>query len=181
MHPLRVLPSMIAVVLSVTVPTPARAQEPTLARVRRALAPGRLVSLQVDGQPVNGRVIEVTPSTLTIERGYPAGRQTIGLDRLDRVTYDDSAWNGALIGFGLGALPGLALGLWGRAYCLNEGGSRCDAAPYTFTAVLGGLGAVFGGAIDAGHRTTLRLTRASHTPSVGVALGARGAGVVVRF
>ena len=181
MHPMRAFLPVSVAVLSLLLPTRAMAQDSSLERVRRALKPGRFVTVQVDGQPVDGQVIEATPSTLTIARGYPAERETIALDRLEQVTYDDTGWDGALGGFVLGALPGLAVGLWARSYCRNEGGGRCDDKPYTMTAVGGGLGALLGAVIDSGHRTTVRLTRAPHTPLMSVAMGPRGAGVVFRF
>ena len=151
------------------VPTEARAQV-TLAALAPQLPDGHRTELTVDGRPLVGDLVRATADGVVLWRYDTGATEEVPAARLSAVTYDDPVWEGAVGGFAIGAAPGLALGLFARTYCHNEGGGRCDDKPYVATAVTGALGALLGAVIDSEHRTTVRVVPARRAPTATVAV-----------
>lgn len=159
MRPTFRLYTLAAAMLACLVPAQARAQV-TFAALAPRLPVGHRTVLTLDGRPLTGELVRATADGLVFLRYDTGATEEVAAARLSSVTYDDRAWDGAAGGFALGALPGLALGLFARTYCHNEGGGRCDDKPYVFTAVTGGLGALLGAVIDSERPTTVRFVPA---------------------
>lgn len=147
---------LTAGLLACLVPFEASAQV-TLAALAPRLPQGHRTVLTVDGHPLTGDLVRATADGVVIWRYDTGANDEVPVTRLSAVTYDDPVWEGAVGGFAIGAAPGLALGLFARTYCHNEGGGRCDDKPYVATAVTGALGALLGAVIDSEHRTTVRV------------------------
>lgn len=156
---------VVALVLATTVP--AVAQTHTYADVAARLKAGAPVRLVIDGARVDGWVERAGADSLIIKRGAANESFEVPLARLDQVSYDDPAWNGALIGAAAGAVPGVWGGVLVRMLCENEAGS-CDAAPFIMGGFTAAVGLAIGFGIDEAIRTTVRFAPPRTTASVTV-------------
>jgi hypothetical protein len=123
--------------------------------------------MDADGRQFSGRLVRVDPSSFTI--GMPEGEQSFQFDRVATIhRRGDSVASGA----GIGAVAGAGLGLgltkaWGCGALLT-GYEVCSAKHYALaTAMMGGIGAGIGIAVDAlvHGRTEIYPRRATHRSS----------------
>ena len=100
------------------------------------------------GQSHTGRIIDLSPSSLSLEAvGYrlDVGPAEVMLVRQWR---SDSLRNGTMIGLGVAAIPGFLLSAAAHGLASNEGGSAGEAAAGVAVLSLG-VGAALGAAVDA--------------------------------
>lgn len=145
----------LAALLAVAAATPAAAQGPTFAKVAAKLTAGAPVRLVIDGARVEGWVQQAGPDRLVITRGAAAEPYDVPLARLEQVSYDDGAANGALIGAAVGAVPGVWGGVLFRMLCENEA-ANCDAAPFLMGGFTAAVGLAVGIGLDEAIRTTVK-------------------------
>lgn len=156
-----------AALISVAAGTTAAAQTRTYADVAAKLEAGAPVRLVIDGTRVDGWVERAGADRLIIKRGAANESFEVPLARLDQVSYDDPAWNGALIGAAAGVVPGVWGGVLVRMLCENEAGS-CDAAPFIMGGFTAAVGLAIGLGIDEAIRTTVRFAPPRTSASVTV-------------
>ena len=88
----------------------------------RARVGDQIVVTSAEGVEIGGRVTKISPSALSIDGYAFTPEEAVKIERPG-----DSVWNGAAIGYGVGALFGLTIGaegcLHGQSWrCMNGGG-----------------------------------------------------------
>ena len=88
----------------------------------RARVGDEIVVTTAEGVEVGGRVTKISPSALSIDGYAFSPAEAVKIERPG-----DSVWNGAAIGYGVGALFGLTIGAEGCLHgskwpCVNAGG-----------------------------------------------------------
>ena len=92
------------------------------------------------GRLTKGKVADLSASSLTV---LAPEKRTFGESTVTRINRADGVWNGALIGLGVGAIPGAWLGTVYCDECQNRTG------PVLIGVLLfGGIGAAIGGGFD---------------------------------
>ena len=147
--------------------------------------PGDRVIVTANNTRIPGRVTAVSASIITLAaraslfEGTDPRAGTIALsvpvNRIERIQRADSLWNGFLIGFAAGAVPGAIVG---QVSCGEGPAGTCARGATIGIMLFGGLG----GAIGAGIDETLKKTiyrRGPGTVTVGARQGAFG--VRLRF
>lgn len=128
------------------VPNAASAQ--TVARsfdeLQRTLKVGQTVFVtDKSGRQTKGEVADVSASSLVI---LTPDTRTFVEGGVAEIRRTDRLWKGALIGLGVGAIPGAVGGLSG---CAQYSGHECVTGPLFGALVIGGIGAAIGAGIDA--------------------------------
>jgi len=147
-------------------PVMATAQPPAdpLEQAVRALTPGQQIVLRdVGGGDTRGRVVDVTPASITLAVAGGANGERRSFERITIATIrrTDSLWSGLLIGAASGFV---ATEVWARQSCGNDG--ECAAITRVVGwGALGGGGAAVGALIDRLIGNEL-IYRAATTPSV---------------
>jgi hypothetical protein len=105
---------------------------------------------------------DISPASRSMLFEAPAGApESLAQPRSKR----DSRWNGFLIGFVAGAIPGVLVGMGVRTYCENEA-RNCDGA-VPVVGLIGGLaGGGIGAAIDGAIGNSLTHSRPRPSPGV---------------
>ena len=136
-------------ILSLVSPAYAFAQQDAepLRRVFGDLKPGDPISIIDTGERrTRGTLQALTASTLSLlTHGEP---RTFEAAHIAKISVRDPILNGALIGLGIGAVPGIVLGRFVGTYCENEAGRGCERAPIVVTALFAAVGAGIGAGID---------------------------------
>ena len=153
------LPALIVALCMIgTSPALAQVQIATLEELRRELSPGDVISLvQTTGNSVRGRLVRFADTALDIRTDTRQATEEQHLDvtvplgtirSLERPR--DSSRNGVLIGAGVGA--GVSLGMFIRAAAVDYNEIDEWGPDYlAMGAVLTGVGALVGWAIDSAH------------------------------
>ena len=132
-----------------------------------------------DGRRTKGRVTELTPSTLTLISETVT--TTFDERTVRKIARIDSRWNGALMGFAAGAVPGARL----AQFSCGEGPvGTCGRAGWAGALVFGGIGAAIGAGVDGLINKAVYVQRqrsARLTFSPVASTGWRGARVSIRF
>ncbi len=106
------------------------------------LKPGRnVVVLQHSGKRAEGKLLILTEESITVQAGAPP--LTIQRDEVFRVRVAGTRGRRSLIGLGVGAASGVAIGV-------NLGSRRHALSAVAFGGILGGIGAAAGAAIPTG-------------------------------
>jgi hypothetical protein len=166
------------------VPNAASAQ--TVARsfdeLQRTLKVGQTVFVTDEsGRQTKGEVADVSASSLVV---LTPDTRTFVEGAVREIRRTDRWWKGALIGLGVGAIPGAAAGLAG---CAQYNRPACVTDPIVGALVLGGIGAAIGAVIDASVNKVGKLLYASPRQTPGVTLSPllgndrRGVLLSVRF
>ena len=141
----------LALVLVIVLATVAHAEAQTAAsfdELPLVLRPGdRVTVTDNNGRNLTGRIIDLSPSTLSLE----ASGARLDLSAADvsfiRQRRPDPLRNGALIGLGVGAIPAALLSWWGYGIAQGEGGSPWIGVPFAGMSL--GLAAGIGALVDA--------------------------------
>ena len=108
------------------------------------------------GRLTKGKVTDLSASSLTV---LAPEKRTFGESTVTRINRADGVWNGALIGLGVGTIPGAWLGTVYCDECQNRTG------PVLIGVLLfGGIGAAMGTGIDVLVGKVGRLVYASRQP-----------------
>jgi hypothetical protein len=148
----RILPAFVLVLVLVLLPAAVFAQE--FSPLASGLKVGQRVYLVVDapctesgcgGEFVDGRILELTPSSIVIKDG--AGRHDLRLLDVRRVErHGDRIWNGILagfgVGFGAGFLTVIADSCDSNEWCPFSGPEFAAAFGLLTGAVGAGIGAI---------------------------------------
>lgn len=112
--------------------------------LQRTLKVGQTVFVTDEsGRQTQGKVADISASALVILT--PEAR-TFVEGAVTQIRRTDRLWKGALIGLGVGAIPGATAGLAG---CAQYNSPACVTGPILGALVLGGIGAAIGVGIDA--------------------------------
>ena len=109
----------------------AGAQTATDFSALRARVGDEIVVTSAEGVEIGGRVTKISPSALSIDGYAFTPSDAIKIERPG-----DSLWNGAAIGYGVGALFGMTIG---AEACLHESTWRCVNAGGIAYGLLGAL------------------------------------------
>ena len=145
---------------SVTDPVRERAGTIPFAGLSSRLKRGEAVSLlDDDGGCTEGKVVDLTPSSLTLLVNKRE-RRTFPEANVRRIAVRDSLWNGAIIGFAVGLIPAGTVAFF---KCpppdLEKPVSRdCSGAATSAFVVVAGLFTAMGAGIDAVHERTLNVS-----------------------
>lgn len=126
----------------------AQTQVDSFARLPEVIKIGSVVYVEDDaGRRTKGRLLNLSGSSLILESGREHRR--FDVDGLVKVTKVDSRRNGFWIGFAVGAVPGVFLGLAAKGYCYNE--SSAGGCPGLISSIVwpGGTAGAIGGWIGA--------------------------------
>lgn len=144
----------------------ASAQTATFAALFTQVRSGDTISVtDANGQEFTGKLTDATSAGLTL--GINGANREFRESGTRKVVRRDSAKNGVLIGFGVGAVPGVVLGSLFMTYCTNEATS-CPLAPIYGGTLTGLLGALAGYEIDR-HINAVLYKSAGQSPTVRVA------------
>jgi hypothetical protein len=125
----------------------AQTQVDSFTRLPEVLKIGSVIYVEDEaGRRTKGRLVDLSGSSLMLESGSGRELRKFAADRLVRVSQVDSLADGFGIGFAMGALPGVRLGLTVHGHCYNE--SPTESCPGMISAsLIGGaiLGAIGGG------------------------------------
>lgn len=112
--------------------------------LQRTLKVGQTVFVTDEsGRRTQGKVADVSASSLVI---LTPETRTFVEGAVTEIRSTDRLWKGALIGLGVGAIPGATAGLAG---CAQYNRPACVTDPILGALVLGGIGAAIGVGIDA--------------------------------
>lgn len=178
-----------AFMLLVTGAGPALAQSAVevFSELSKVVKPGDVVIVHDEaGQRVKGRITTLSDASLQLMFGIDGREATFAAGRVSRVSRVDSRLNGFLIG----AVIGVAGGIWSASFIdmlFENEASNADWAYPVFGGIMGlaggGLGFAIDGAIDGQQQVFAR----RGTPSAGVRVGpivgpnAAGGRVSIRF
>ncbi|RPH31844.1 MAG: hypothetical protein EHM90_06970, partial [Chloroflexi bacterium] len=134
----------VALVLTaLAVPASAQQPAPSLDRVESKAKAGQALRVEdKKGQVVNGKLIHVNATSLTLEDESRQERRRFAIDEIVRVEKPDRLWSGILIGL----VSGMAAG---AAMCDCLAGDCCDGQGWGAGLGFGGLGAGIGALVDA--------------------------------
>jgi hypothetical protein len=149
MHP----PRLVILLVALLAPAGAFAQSAaaTFAEVPKVLEVGRKVVVRaIDGHKTTGRVMEITPTSLTIAIEDALGtveREVFPSNLIRSINHTDSVWNGLLIGLGAGIV---GAELFVRGACGPRGSDDECAAIATAVGVVTFVpgGTIIGALID---------------------------------
>ena len=150
-----------------------------------AVRAGDRVIITANNTRIPGRVTAVSASIITLAakaslfEGADPRAGTIGLsvpvNRIEQIQRADSLWNGFLLGFAAGAVPGAIVG---QVSCGEGPTGTCARGATIGIMLFGGLGGAIGAGIDEALKKTI-YRRAAGTVTVGAHQGAFG--VRLRF
>ena len=168
-----------AVLVCLLLGSDAAAQTPvrSFAELQPLLKLGQTVIVTPDtGDKTTGQVVSILGNQLEIWEG--ATRYVFTEDAVRRIQYEDSTWNGRLIGFAAGALLARAYVAKCRSTPFPERSSDCETAElsYLYDPLLGLL---FGGVVDAAINKSLYVSPRPSAISMGPLLGRGRIGVAV--
>ena len=108
----------------------------------------RVTVTDAHGEDLEGRIIDLSPSTLALE--ITGNRRYLGAADVSSIRQRrrDPLRNGTLIGIGVGVIPGVLLSAMVHSYANNEGGSPGRAVATSMIFSLG-VGAALGAGVDA--------------------------------
>ena len=178
---------MLALALVTVLATAAHAEAQTAAsfdELPLVLRPGDRVTVTDDsGRNLTGRIIDLSPSTLSLEaRGARLDLRAAEVSFI-RQRRPDPLRNGALIGLGVGAIPAAYLSWLAHGYAHNEGGESAAAGVAGWSLVVAaGIGAgvdalirrshvIYGPTGAAQRRLTVSPLLSGHRRGVAVSLG----------
>src|SRR5688572_17420005 len=134
----------VAVMGALVLPATAAAQD--FSELPSDVKPGDLLAvLEIDGHETRGRLVAVTPDSLTLD--IAGSRVTIAARTAARIQQEDSNKNGRLIGAMAGGAAGVASGALLYALCMNETGN-CGAVIPMMAGLGAGAGALIGTGFD---------------------------------
>ena len=139
----------------------AQAQVDAFADVPKVLEVGRKVAVRgIDGHKTTGRVVEITPTSLTIAIEDALGtieREVFPSHLIRSINRTDSVWNGLLIGLGAG-IAGAELFVRGNCGPRGHDDECAAIAAVVGVATFVPGGVIVGGLIDkfAGHQLIYR-------------------------
>ena len=178
---------MFALALVTVLATAAHAEAQTAAsfdELPLVLRPGDRVTVTDDsGRNLTGRIIDLSPSTLSLEaRGARLDLRAAEVSFI-RQRRPDPLRNGALIGLGVGAIPAAYLSWLAHSYAQSEGGESAAAGVAGWSLVVAaGIGAgvdaliqrshvIYGPTGAAQRRLTVSPLLSGHRRGVAVSLG----------
>ena len=132
---------LLALLLLLLAASPSRAQDvaATLGELRQRVEPGATVYItDATGRESRVSLVEIRDSALIVSIGAERREFAENDIRQIRQRVPDSVWNGALIGFSIGAGLGIAPAALSSPPC---GGAECVAPSVGLGALFGGIGA----------------------------------------
>ena len=150
---MRILGRFVGLIAVIAIPASAAAQTVQFKELSLHIKVGdSVVVTDIEGRQGEGKVTDLTASTLTL-RTDDARTFVLQERSVRRIVRVDSKWDGALIGFFAGALPGSKLTQFSCAEF-----NTCGRASAFGALIFGGLGMAIGAGIDEGRKKALYIS-----------------------